>query len=916
MSVLPNRKAFSDYITRIFLKYRKQGFDAEDEDADMCTKQGQSTSQELLGYQKLVREYLLIETPYRGILVYHGLGSGKTCSAIGVAESLLSNRKIFVLLPASLQDNFRQQLRKCGDPLYISNNHWEIRNVRSEADKAPALALGISDAFLRTQARYFVTVPDRPPNFTTFPLDMRNSIELQITDMIDSRYTFINYNGLNTERVKLLVPEEDPSTSKTFENSVVIIDEAHNLISRVINKSDIARRVYDAIYFAKNCKVVALSGTPVINRPNEVALFLNLLRGPIERIIIPVRDIEKWDELAMNKFFKAMPDVDGVEYNSMKRIIFITRNPPNFKSVYNEKGERIAVQYVKELERLTNQAWVETIRPQIKAVLGAELVPSDKISREILECLPTGFEEFINLFIDGLDMKNALLFQKRIQGLVSYYKGADERMLPKRINDENMLQLVPMSDEQFNRYLEVRWKEIQMESRARMRGPSALNEDFTSARVLSRLACNYAVPSEFKDLVKEQTAEDEKVDKSKILQKLIDEPDKYLREAGLAIFAPKMRKAFLTLKESVGEANFRNQFVYSQYRELEGLGIFGAILEANGFQRYKLTQEGGAYREDPAMDPAKPAFAFYTGEEDRDLREIMRYIFNEDWKGLDTEYPKHSQTIRESVIRRGNTKILCVLMATSTGAEGINLMNVRHIHILEPYWNPARHDQVIGRGIRLCSHASRQKLEDGNIIKEPVPLEDRTIEISFYVTVFSEAQMSSTTGFNIVPIRRADTRPKRYNTPDVPGARPPEAFMSSDEFLYEMSYEKSRITAGIARLLKQAAVDCEIHRKLHSKEQPVIQCMRFDSTVKGEELAYHSSLKDDELDVTYLRNQTKRKRRLQRIKVKDFLFLLDPDTRDIFDNTAFEDAERLLWLGTLKKDRIDFFNLYTTALSN
>jgi hypothetical protein len=236
-------------------------------------------------------------------------------------------------------------------------------------------------------------------------------------------------------------------------------------------------------------------------------------------------------------------------------------------------------------------------------------------------------------------------------------------------------------------------------------------------------------------------------------------------------------------------------------------------------------------------------------------------------------------------------------------------MNVRHIHIVEPHWNPARHDQVVGRGIRLCSHASRQKLEGPNIVREPVAPEDRTIAVSFYVTTFSETQKTSPAGYNIVPIRRADTLPKRYDAPDIPGSRPPDAFMSSDEFLYEISYEKSRITSGISRLLKQAAVDCEIHRKLHSKEQPVIQCMRFDSTVKGEDLAYNSSIKDDELDVTFLRNQMKRKRRLQRIKIKDFVFLVDPDSKEIFDEPAFQDGQRLLSLGTLGSDRITFFTV-------
>ena len=73
--VLPNRKAFADAITRTFLKYRgKTG----------------ANKGELFPYQKLIRDYMTIETPYRGILLYHGLGSGKTCSSIAVAESMLT----------------------------------------------------------------------------------------------------------------------------------------------------------------------------------------------------------------------------------------------------------------------------------------------------------------------------------------------------------------------------------------------------------------------------------------------------------------------------------------------------------------------------------------------------------------------------------------------------------------------------------------------------------------------------------------------------------------------------------------------------------------------------------------------------------------------------------------------------------
>jgi hypothetical protein len=83
--------------------------------------------------------------------------------------------------------------------------------------------------------------------------------------------------------------------------------------------------------------------------------------------------------------------------------------------------------------------------------------------------------------------------------------------------------------------------------------------------------------------------------------------------------------------------------------------------------------------------------------------------------------------------------------------------------------------------------------------------------------------------------------------------------------------------------------------------------MRFDSTAKGEDLAFNPNIKDDERDASYLKNMMKRSRRLQKVKIKDFLFLVDPDTKEVFDESAFGDKQRLLKLGTLKEDRIQFF---------
>jgi len=109
--------------------------------------------------------------------------------------------------------------------------------------------------------------------------------------------------------------------------------------------------------------------------------------------------------------------------------------------------------------------------------------------------------------------------------------------------------------------------------------------------------------------------------------------------------------------------------------------------------------------------------------------------------------------------------------------------------------------------------------------------------------------------------------------------------------------------------LKQAAVDCEIHRKLHSKNGEVLQCMRFDTTTKTEDLAYKPNAKNDERDAFYLRNVIRKKRRLQKVRVRGFELILDPDSKEVFDAQAYEDNQRLLKLGTYTPTEINWFRL-------
>ena len=60
---------------------------------------------------------------------------------------------------------------------------------------------------------------------------------------------------------------------------------------------------------------------------------------------------------------------------------------------------------------------------------------------------------------------------------------------------------------------------------------------------------------------------------------------------------------------------------------------------------------------------------------------------------------------------------------------GIDLKNVRWVHITEPYWHPVRIEQVIGRARRICSHDELNE-------------EERTVEVFIYLMEFSKSLKS------------------------------------------------------------------------------------------------------------------------------------------------------------------------------
>ena len=288
----------------------------------------------------------------------------------------------------------------------------------------------------------------------------------------------------------------------------------------------------------------------------------------------------------------------------------------------------------------------------------------------------------------------------------------------------------------------------------------------------------------------------------------------FLSLEGLKTYSPK----FFAMIENIEDPQHRGlHLVYSQFRSMEGIGIFAMALDANGFARFKIRRTGvdGWEINMSEEELGKPCYALYTGTEDAEEREIIRNIYNGTWDYI----PNNIATqLRAKSSNNNLGEIVKVLMITSAGSEGINLRNTRYVHIMEPYWHPVRTEQVIGRARRICSHQS-------------LPKELQTVEVFIYIMTFTKSQLDSDYAIEL----RLKDLSKR--APYVP--------QSSDEKLYEIATIKEQLSSQLLNAVKESSIDCATHIKSSSKEGLV--CLSFGQPSPNT-FSYNPNYSQDEND--------------------------------------------------------------------
>lgn len=232
---------------REFYQNRQLYFDptqlSREKREQIVREQCNPTDFQLLPHQRFVGEYMRPRTPYHSLLLFHGLGSGKTASALTIAE------------------RFKEYVTERGTKIFVLGNKTSRIAFINEL-----LGDAVGNIYLAEEERNNPTAVRRAKR------------------KISKYYEFLGYlafanhvnghsklrGGIGSRAIKKL-REGDVS------NSLIIIDEAHNVIPKGTTDKLIFDALAKVLTKSKNVRLVLLTGTPIYDNPTEIVYLIHLL---------------------------------------------------------------------------------------------------------------------------------------------------------------------------------------------------------------------------------------------------------------------------------------------------------------------------------------------------------------------------------------------------------------------------------------------------------------------------------------------------------------------------------------------------------------------------------------------------------------------------------------------------------------
>ena len=735
------------YEKREFYEARALIANVAEGNIDPCSSLAAESLFELTPIQRVVSRFLHPMTPYMGLLLYHGVGVGKTCSAVTIAEQYLDLAKgssqVIVLVPQALKINF---LLTVFDPAKLV---WDAVTKQWTARQCTGVSYLERIGLLEKPDLQYVT--------------------RKVEDDIKTRYTVKGYQsfangilrtlqesipqGLTDERSREMA--ENELLRKMFSDKLIIIDEAHNLRDLSEHGSNATETggttaktvVHDdtrenqggktlnpllkrIVLCAEGTRVVLMTATPMYNSAPEIVQLLNYL----------IMNDTKHDTsiIKINKLFSK----DGVLLpgEEQRKLEMTARAYISYMRGENPYTFPLRIKSADSIEN-SSTMWLKN---SIFSATKQPIVLSDK-EKHALDAMPLVFTEPVVGSPVDIQLRSASL---RFEDSVGIEEGGTDAMLDVRMQMANITYGVNFF------------------------GTNGFDKSFITKQITSTAGHSLHVFNPASDF----------------------DIDSVFTNETLIHYAPKIYKIVNRLITAKGIC-----FVYSRYIKSGALPL-AIALERAGFQRRladgrieSLLTGVSAVTPICAICGIKQTEHEHTGTRNRGVtlgRETAKtgvnthpfypacYVLltssvevSPNFEGL----VKQAITITNDVYGPVGSNVK-VVIGSQIASEGLDLKCIREMHILDSWYHLNRTDQIIGRAIRYCSHTALRSIEKAN-------------------------------GYQLMSMNNCSVY---LHVAYLPQTTTTYAIETADMYAYRIAITKSLNVGTVQRILKKHAWDCNL----------------------------------------------------------------------------------------------------------
>lgn len=729
---------------------------------------------QLQPHQLFVKNFLSSPTPFNSLLLFHGLGTGKTCSAIGISEEMRDymkqvglNKRIIVVASENIQDNFKLQLfdeRK----LKQVNGIWDIKGC-------------IGNKLLKEI---------NPTNIKGLS---KEKIIQQVNNIIRANYLFLGYGQFANYIIKTLGDESYDPNSKIinknilrrlqseFNDRLIIIDEIHNV--RIAEENNELKKV--AIYLellvkgTENMRLLFLSATPMYNNSKEIIWLLNILNMNDKRSKIDGKSVfdkngnlkKEGAEILREKSTGYVSFIKGENpytfpYRVYPNIFAPNHTFPfikypkfqmNLKEIPDNERNRILNLYLTNLYKCNNcgncqyciyKYIIKYLRFKKTTIISKKGQVREMPSFENMEKF--GYTMLLNPI-------RSLVISFPIKGLSDVLNKQNDELLSESLSIdtsesilENKIPSEPIIEEE---------EEEEIIFTGSQNGGFSIKPDFLTGKLgLERMMdfvdtnTNPAIKGQFE-----------------YKQETLSDYGKIFSYDLIGRYSAKIKKILDCIYDQ--KNNIVSEgiiLVYSQYID-GGLIPLALALEEFGFTRYGDSVKPLFKKiQTPVIDvrtmkpPTNP----------KDFKPARYTIISGDRRltpNADSDV-KHLTNVNNL-----NGEKVKIVLISKAGSEGIDFKFIRQVHILDPWYNLNRIEQIIGRGVRNFSH-------------KDLPFEKRNVEIFLHGTIIG-----------------------KENTEEA-----------ADLYIYRFAEMKAKQIGKVTRVLKESAVDCLLNMEQNNFSQEVL----------------------------------------------------------------------------------------------